>query len=297
MISRTTSRTSGVNDSVKLPVFLRELPPLPQVAVRALKMMRDPRSRRSDVARLVAMDPALAGRALATANSAYWALSRRITSMDEAIGYIGFEQTRQLIYAASLQQLMTAALPGYLMERGMLWRHSFAVAEGARWIAERLRIYPVHDAYMGGLFHDIGKLALNAVVQEQARAKQRPLDEQTRQSLIQFERELTGYDHAEIGSAIVQSWQLSEDMIESVRFHHDPGEAVQAQALVCAVHVANTVCLNAAIGAEMRDYPYIYAEEAVEMLAVLGWKEEDYDNVLAHVLTAVDQAEAEIFGS
>ncbi|MCC7354163.1 MAG: HDOD domain-containing protein [Anaerolineae bacterium] len=290
MLSRTatTKRSSSLK---QVPALIRELPPLPEVATRVLQVMRDPRSRRPDVARLIIMDPALAGRTLAMANSAYYGLARRITSVDEAIGYIGFEQTKQLIYAASLQQMMTAPLSGYLLERGMLWRHSLGVAMGAHWVAERLRIYPVHNAYMGGLFHDIGKLALNRVVQEQARAQQRPLDEQTRSSLVQFERELTGYDHAEIGAMIAQSWQLPEDLVAAVRFHHDPGQQQPASSLVAAVHIANTVCLNAGVGVANQDYPFIFAEEAIAILQRLGWKEEDQEQLLKHIEQEIKQAE------
>lgn len=289
MLTRTIAPQRGSPKQV--PTLLRELPPLPEVAARALQVMRDPRSRRQDVARLIALDPALAGRTLAMANSAYYGLGRRITSVDEAIGYIGFEQTKQLIYAASLQQMMMAALPGYLMERGMLWRHSLAVAVGARWVAERLRLPSPNDAYMGGLFHDIGKLALSRVMQERARAQQRRLDEQTRASLVQFERELTGYDHAEIGALIVQSWQLSEDLVAAARYHHDPAQETPVRPLVAAVHVAHTTCLNASIGAAKSDFSYIFSEEALATLKDLGWKDEDHERLLAHVQERVAQAE------
>lgn len=287
MLTRTVvNRASPLK---QLPTLMRELPPLPEVAMRALQVMRDPHSRRPDVARLIVMDPALAGRTLAMANSAYYGLSRRITSVDEAIGYIGFEQTKQLIYAASLQQMMAAPLSGYLLERGMLWRHSLAVAIGAQWIAERLRIYPIHNAYMGGLFHDIGKLALNRLMQEQA--QRRSPDEQARSSLIQYERELTGYDHAEIGAMIAGSWQLPDDLVAAVRYHHDPGQQRPASPLVVAVHTANTICLNAGIGAANRDYPYMFAEEATAVLQRLGWKEEDQEQLLKHIQQLMKQAE------
>jgi putative nucleotidyltransferase with HDIG domain len=289
VLTRTVA--NRISPLKQLPALMRELPPLPEVAMRALQVMRDPHSRRPDVARLIVMDPALAGRTLAMANSAYYGLARRITSVDEAIGYIGFEQTKQLIYAASLQQMMTAPLNGYLLERGMLWRHSLAVAIGAQWIAERLRIYPIHNAYMGGLFHDIGKLALNRLMQEQAQAQQRPLDEQARSSLIQYERELTGYDHAEIGAMIAESWQLPGDLVAAVRYHHDPGQQRPASPLVVAVHTANTICLNAGIGAVNRDYPYMFAEEAVAVLQRLGWKDEDQEQLLKHIQQQVKQAE------
>ena len=289
MLTRTIASPRGSPRQV--PALLRELPPLPEIAARALQVMRDPRSRRQDVARLIALDPALAGRTLAMANSAYYGLGRRITSVDEAIGYIGFEQTKQLIYAASLQQMMMAALPGYLMERGMLWRHSLAVAVGARWIAERLRLPSPNDAYMGGLLHDIGKLALSRVMQERARAQQRRLDEQTRSSLVQFERELTGYDHAEIGALIVQSWQLSDDLVAAARHHHDPAQETPIRPIVAAVHVANTTCLNAGIGSEKAEITFIFSEEALAALRGLGWKDEDAEALLAHIQERVTQAE------
>ncbi|MGB9521285.1 MAG: HDOD domain-containing protein, partial [Anaerolineales bacterium] len=141
-----------------------ELPPMPQVAQRALELIRDPKSDMSDVAKILAMDEAMTSLVLRWANSAYYGLKFPVATVNQAVTYLGYRTLHSLILAASVATLLERPAPGYELERGELWRHSIAVAAGARLIAADYGNKVAEEAYHAGLLCDIGKLALEILL-------------------------------------------------------------------------------------------------------------------------------------
>ena len=79
-----------------------ELPPLPQVAARALALTRDPRVRMQDIVRVVGSDGAFAAQVLRISRSATYLGRRRAPqTLGDAITTIGFESVRQILIVAA----------------------------------------------------------------------------------------------------------------------------------------------------------------------------------------------------
>ena len=222
---------------------LDQIPPLPQVTMRAMALIRDPHSSRSDLARVLSMDPGMTGVFLRMVNSAYYGLYRRITSLDEAIGYLGYETVKGVVFALSARNILARSLPSYLLERYALWKHSLATAVGSDWIASKHRISPRNEVYVAGLLHDVGKTALDIMLGHQAYWQRDLRDEHAQEAWIAMEREITGYDHAEAGAFVVRRWNLSDRIVEAVAYHHTPERAEIDPRFTSAVHIANTGAL------------------------------------------------------
>jgi len=278
--------------SLRLPVALRQLPPLPQALTRALQIIQDPLSQRSDLADVLSLDQGLTGLFLRMVNSAYYGLPRRITSLNEAIGYLGYETVESIILAVSVSKVLSRPVPAYLLESGALWQHSVAVASGAEWIARYRRLGAASEFYVAGLLHDVGKLALDAMQSGQVQWDNEGDEQPPIQDWTKVERMKTGHDHAEVGAIVVRSWNLPDRVVEAVACHHNPGQATLDPQFTAVVHVANAAALMAGIGIGVDGLRYPLDDAAFDLLA---WQEADMANLMGEMRGAVAKAE-EILG-
>ncbi len=270
-----------------LAQFLNALPPIPQVVTRALALLHEPDAKRAQVAEVIALDPALAGHFLRAVNSAYYGLPRRVTSLDEAIGFLGFAAVEEMLLALSTVRLLSREVPAYLLEREALWLHSVAVAEGARQVAQRRGIGPLSEAYVAGLLHDVGKLAAEALLAHASNWGQGNASED--QPFTALEKELLGMDHAELSAVIVRTWNLPDRVIEAVAYHHRPSAAVLDLPFAAALHIADAAALMAGIGLGLDGMRYPLDERA---LGLLDWQEEQMEALVGAMTTAVERAKA-----
>ena len=271
---------------LRLPTALRQLPPMPQALGRALELIRDPWSQRAKLAQVLALDQGMTGLFLRMVNSAYYGLPRRITSLDEAIGYLGFDTVESLILAVAATPVLSRPVSSYMLDPGALWKHSIAVASGAEWIARRQRLTPASEYYVGGLLHDVGKLALDLMLDRSTKwAGKEAADEQ---GWLEIERLTTGHDHTEIGAVVVRSWNLPDRVVEAVRCHHSPEQAEGDPLFTAVVHVANAAALMSGIGLGLDGLRYSLSEAAV---ARLNWNEGEHMSLIGEMQNAIKKAE------
>jgi len=177
-----------------------DIPSLPQFVIDTLKKLDDPKSNAQDVADKLAKDEGLVLRILRLANSAYYGLPRRITSVSEAIALLGFKTVKSIVLAASVYKFMDGAFTGYALDRGELWKHSLSVAFSARHIAKRFKDVDDEEAYVAGMVHDIGKIVLNDYVRFGYSIIVK-LVEEDKMPFMDAERQVLGFDHAQVGGA------------------------------------------------------------------------------------------------
>ena len=191
----------------------------------------------SVLARKVSLDQALTAKTLRLANSSNSGLQVRVTTIQQAITFLGFQATRNLITAAAITGCFPAgACPGF--DHRTFWRHSIATAACARVLARRMRLNQ-DFAFTAGLLHDIGRLVLVTAFPERYSAVLARRHRDDRQ-LLDVERELLGVDHVMAGAALAQHWQFSDTMQHAIAYHHEP-EAPGAGFLATIVHVANAI--------------------------------------------------------
>ncbi len=82
------------------------LPPMPQVVLRAQKIMSDPGSSLKDLAAVIATDQAISVRALKLANSAYYGLAGKVTSIGHASVLLGIKSLGEIIMMAGTANLL-----------------------------------------------------------------------------------------------------------------------------------------------------------------------------------------------
>lgn len=190
------------------------LPVFPLVALKALETVRSEEADFQKIENLVSSDQVLAGRLIQAANSSLNSPAHRISSLRQAISYIGPEAARKVLIAAVFQPLFASTgLRG-------LWRHSLEVSELAERLAESTgRVLP-EEAFLAGLVHDVGRLALQTASGEDVIAYTRMLEKGCEP--VFAEMVLCGFDHGSAGAGVLRFWSFPEHLAQGVEDHHRP---------------------------------------------------------------------------
>lgn len=200
---------------------VKELQPLPAVAVRLISMAEDARFSAQDLADTVRVDQALTLNVLRLSNSSFFGLPRRITSIREAIVLLGFREVRSLALSACvLDPLVRDAVEHAGIDYNVFWLNSMVVGH----LAQALAIVEGVDQDQGftaGLVHNIGRLALAQHRPDQLKAA--TLEARaSRASIHEAQTRLLGYTDAELGAAVADAWAFPLPLIESIKNHARP---------------------------------------------------------------------------
>jgi putative nucleotidyltransferase with HDIG domain len=261
-----------------------ELPPLPQVAQKALSLIRNPDSRMSDLADVLSMDQAMAGLVLRWANSAYFGLRSPVATVQQAVVYLGQNSIQSLVLAASIAAFIDRPAPGYGLERGQLWIHSIGIASAARLLTTKFGRQMSEEAYHAGLLADIGKLAFESLLRD----VNLETPEWKDRSFSDLESQYFGIDHAVMGAEMARRWRLPEPLVEAIACHHQPSRASKGLVLASAVHIADIAMMMMGIGLGRDGLQYTIDPVAIEKL---GFTEDSFGELVARVAPFVAEAQ------
>jgi len=76
------------------------------------------------------------------------------------------------------------------------------------------------EAFLIGLLHDVGKLAIALMPTELNSSLDRLIIKGCESSIAEVV--VCGFDHAEAGADVLKHWKFSDELIAAVRFHHAP---------------------------------------------------------------------------
>jgi HD-like signal output (HDOD) protein len=223
-----------------------ELPPMPQVADKARRIVADEHSSFSDLARVIETDQAIAARVLKLANSSYYGVRGTISSIQHASVVLGMKTLNDLLILACTSSLLGPDLHGYSLQTGELWQHSLAVAGCARMLAAASFPDLTEDAFSAGLIHDCGKLILDRFILERKDMFNQFL-KSGEASFLQAEKLLLGFDHAQIGAEVCDTWSIPRQITIAIQHHHTPS-ALHHNGLASIIHAADAIAMMSGIG-------------------------------------------------
>ncbi|QGZ39641.1 putative nucleotidyltransferase with HDIG domain [Pseudoduganella flava] len=216
---------------------LDDLPSLPAVVMELLNSIDAEEVDIAVLARKVSLDQALTAKTLRLANSPLYGLRVKVTTIQQAITFLGFQTTRNLITAAALTGCFPEGrCPGFSHQA--FWRHSIATAACAKALARHLRFNEDY-AFTAGLLHDIGRLVLvSSFPDRYARVAAWRAAHDT--VWLDAERAMLGIDHVDAGVALAEHWHFSDTMRLAIGHHHSP-EVPGAGFLATVIHVADAI--------------------------------------------------------
>jgi HD-like signal output (HDOD) protein/signal transduction histidine kinase len=200
------------------------VPALPQALLRLLQLADDDTTSIAEMARIVEQDPGLCARIIAAANSPGLRRGQALASIDHCLTSLGTRLIRSIATCLSLQGMFERRHETTHVDLSAFWRHSIATAEAARELAAETGYPRPGEAYLAGLLHDVGELLLlTALGGTYAQVLAAAADES---ALEAIERERLGTHHGEVGSWLVDRWDLDLALGDAILFHHVDAEAI-----------------------------------------------------------------------
>ena len=268
---------------------LVELPPMPNIILKARQIMEDPASSLKDLSAVIEHDQAIVARVLALANSAYYGLSGLVSSIQHASILLGQKTLGELITIAASSRLLSKKLKGYQLNPGDLWKHSLAVALGSKIIAEKKNTLLAEDAFIAGLLHDAGKIILDPYLMEYHKVFKSHLSD-GQQKKIEVEKEILGFDHAEVMSRAARFWRYPKAQTTAIRYHHKPLLAGNCE-LAFIVHLADFAAQEAGFKSERTATP---PEIDSHVLSRLGFSQAELNHTVSQITESVEQLATEL---
>ena len=227
------------NKARELVKGIGKLASLPEVCVRVNEMVDDPRSSAVAIGNVISRDTALTAQLLRLANSAFYNFPSNISTISRAIMVIGERELRYLVLALSAVRVFSQ-VPIDLINMASFWRHSVYTGVMARLVAGRCHVLHSERLFVSGLLHDIGMLVILSREPELESDALLRADE-TGEALYQIEEALLGCNHADVGRALLEQWNLPSVLCETVGCHHAISNAEEARLDAAIVHIANVV--------------------------------------------------------
>jgi putative nucleotidyltransferase with HDIG domain len=197
---------------------VRTLPSLPTTVVAMGQAVADERCTVDRILGILAKDPPLSATMLRLANSVMYAGDQKVTDLRTAVLRLGFDAMLNLGRTAAIIRAFRGATH---LDALRLWQHSVAVGMTAKGICRLLKNRSMEEpAFLTGLLHDIGKIALDRCFPEEYA----PVVTAIQEGAVGYEveRELLGLTHADVGAMLAVNWNFADLLVEVIREHHGP---------------------------------------------------------------------------
>lgn len=221
----------------------------------------------SQVADVIRRDPSMTTRLLRLVNSVYFGLAVPVSSIEDAVFYLGVRQVRQLAMVTPVIEDLQKMGCGAQFTWHAFWQHCVGVAILTPEILGDVQSSTDETDYVSGLLHDVGKIVMGAIFPQHF-AEIREAVESSRRCLLEIESEILGMNHTELGAMYLRNHHLPAVTIKVAQFHHEPELAGEHRRYVAAVQIADLLVRRAGIGDSGN--PILEGEE--DSSGASGWK-------------------------
>jgi putative nucleotidyltransferase with HDIG domain len=268
----------------------RQLPPFPGVVTKALDLINNPKTSVREIVEVIQYDQAITSNALRICNSAQFGLRTPVSSLNDALLFLGFNQLFEIIMSWSTGSTLGRAIPGYDLEAGELWKHSVSTALLSQILSKHLRQDPSPLLFTAALIHDIGKVMLHSYVKDEFETINNMVQSR-RISFSEAEKEVLGIDHAELSAKITENWNFPREITQVIRYHHSPLLADFEQELVFQVYLCDVIALMAGLGGGVDGLSY---PGVGQVMTYFGLNEKDIERIMAQLGDQIQKVEAMI---
>jgi putative nucleotidyltransferase with HDIG domain len=227
---------------------------LPEITLRIIELVEDPKSTAQDLHKVIANDPALCSRILKVVNSSFYGLPGQIGSINRAIVMLGLNAVKNIAIAASLAKLFRGGelTPDFAARD--LWTHSIATATTTKLIADELHFALADEAFLGGLIHDIGIMVemqfdRNKLIEVLGKVGADGPGGAPSADMLGVEEEVFGANHQHFGAGLCEKWKFPKTFTMVTGYHHRPLELPpENRTLVSIVYMADRLAAEATGG-------------------------------------------------
>lgn len=202
---------------------LDNLPAMPIIAQKLLSLRLDTEEGEQQLLLLIGQDPLISAKLIGLANSPLLGSLRKITAVKDAAMLLGLTRVQSVATGIAIMSLAEKPMGRFNLEE--LWLHNLGIAFGMLAIARAMpfKMRPQGDqAFLAGMLHDIGYIALAYLDVRCSDDLHTRIAIEPDRPALEIERELLEITHDELGAELAQHWNLPEDIIAVLRYHHSP---------------------------------------------------------------------------
>lgn len=220
---------------VELIRNIQEMPTLPETVERVRQAMADVDISIETVAQVIERDPPIAVKMLGVANSAAYGLPRQVDNVKLAVSLLGLRETYSIVLAAAVVDQFRK---GKMADYEAFWTHSLRTAVAALVLGPLCNQKRKSALFTAGLLHAIGRIALTQVA---ADAYQNVDSSGSALDIVASEEKVLGIGHPEAGFELVSTWNLPEEIAQSVRWYHRPIDAGEQKEFAACINIAQAM--------------------------------------------------------
>jgi putative nucleotidyltransferase with HDIG domain len=259
---------------------IQDVKPIPQIAIKVLRMLQDETSCFDDLATEIRQDQIISAKVIQFCNSPVFGLKMGMDSIDRALILMGQKHFLQLVVSSAMADMFHDECRGYSLCKGGLYSHSLSTAVACERMARSLSCRVSPDvAYTAGLLHDIGKVVLDQYVANAAPLFYRRILNEG-QDLIAVEKQHFNITHPQIGMHLAGLWSLPEVLLDPIAHHHEPELARKQPELTCLVYLADLIQSRFAT---WQDLERMNTQRLAEVLSVLKVKPDRFSDLIDKV--------------
>lgn len=225
------------NQDIRNRLLVARLPAMPQILLKLIELCQADEAGMAELAKLIANDPGMTTKVLGVANSAAYHRGGQKVGLLQALSVLGADMIKTLVISESVFQTFNGFPHSGSMDLRSFWKHSLATAVMAREIAKKMGYPQAEEAYLAGLLHDVGRLALLAAAPNEYGAD---FLAQDNESLCALELRTLQISHADAGAWLIERWNLDSFMADSILYHHEATARLEtSHPLIRIVHLAH----------------------------------------------------------
>jgi len=211
---------------------------MPAIMIEVSDLLEHKSVTNFDLVKLINKDQGLTAKILSIANSPFYGLPRKVSTVDFALTIIGFRELKNVLLTLTILEVVKGNDSTH-WNRKSFWLHSLLTAGMCKRIAENTGYPKIGESFTAGLLHDLGISTIQKYFEKEFNDIYDMYN--TKQSdHLAVEKEILGLTHEEIGYHLAAKWNFPEPIINAIRHHHNPSES-ENKSLSAIINLADYV--------------------------------------------------------
>ncbi len=204
----------------KLVKRIKQIPTLPIISQKIMSIVGNENASFKELVQIISKDQALAVKILKVANSAFYGLLGRVSSLEHALVILGTDDVKYIVLGFSVQNFFSHG-ESDAFDRTRFWKHAIVCSQVAELLGRHFKTRDDGSLFLAGLIHDMGKVVLDQYCHEDFLQIIEHISSNNT-TFSQAEREILGTTHYQIAAKVLRQWNFPDKVIMQVLYHHAP---------------------------------------------------------------------------
>ncbi len=268
-----------MNDSLRLHVQqITTLPTIPVIAQKILATTDDDLASINKLQQIIENDAAISAKVLSVANSSFFGQTEPSRTLNNAIMRIGIDNVRSIALGISLMTFLDTGKHRKTTGYERIFNHSLSVGMVSRILCKYLNLDIAEEVMISGILHDLGFLVLNRFFPDSYLNVMQEFD--SGMPLLKAEQSILDFNHEDIGYWLAKQWELPDNVLDSILYHHRPAASVNNLPHVAVTHLADYITTQNILSLTEQNPAY---ELEINCLDILDISEDTFNEIEAEV--------------